>query len=324
MTPQTIGVVGARGLVGQELVRCLEERAHPSDVLRLFGRKDRGSLPYRGELLPIQAARLDELGRLDLVFLATRKEVSRPVVPELVRRGVRVIDCSSAFRMDAGVPLVVPFVNARDLGGDPALVANPNCCAAILACVLEPLLELCTIDEVDVVTVQAISGMGRAALDRLQAELGSGGPPHAREFIGNVWPHRSPLDALGWVGEETKIAQEMPKILGLPGLEVRATCVQGAVARGHTLNIHLRFADPIRVTDAQRVLSRSPLLEMCASPQPIDCEGRDTVLVGRVRAPRSVDRRIQLVACGDQLRRGGALNAVEIAEHLGLVSEVVD
>ncbi|MDP2530076.1 MAG: Asd/ArgC dimerization domain-containing protein [Candidatus Palauibacterales bacterium] len=365
-----VGVVGATGLVGRELVTLLAERRFPRRALRLFASPRAGRRRVRcGEAMlevePLAPPEADGLRNLDLVFLATPAGVSRRLAPACLGRGAAVVDLSSAFRADDNVPLVVPEVNGarlqhlgmkaldRGSGGSPGsgrahagsswsgrgLVASPNCCVAIMATVLGPLHRAAGLDRVEATTYQAASGGGRAMLESLEreAERWTAHSPGARsdappggpradlgELLFNVRSHESAEDETGLNGEERKIVGELRRILDAPRLRVTATCVRVPVRRAHAIAVTLTTRRPMGLAGVRELLGRSPGVAVVdrdaggRSPEPAWVDGRDLVEVGRIRRDPTGPggRSLHLFLAGDQLRKGSALNAIQIAERL--------
>lgn len=242
-----------------------------------------------------------------------------------------VIDNSSAFRLDPDVPLVVPEVNSDALRGHRGLIANPNCTAIILAVALWPLHRARRLRRVVVSTYQAVSGAGARALAELESQTRdvlAGRPPRPTVFpvpcAFNVFSHDSPVGPDGCNGEETKVIQETRKMFAAPALPIAVTCIRVPVRRAHTESVAAEFAEPLDVADARQLLTAAPGVRVVDDPAagrfptPLDATGQDDVLVGRLRQDMSIpDRRgVQLLCCGDQLRKGAALNAVQIAQLL--------
>jgi aspartate-semialdehyde dehydrogenase len=271
---------------------------------------------------------LDEAsaGQLEVLFLATDASVSREIVTGPGRGVPLVIDNSSAFRLDPAVPLVVPEANASSLNGYAGnLVANPNCTTAAAAVVLAPIRDLAGLESVDLASYQAVSGAGRAGLDAYEAERAAGGtdrapasPFHGR-IADSVVPQIDTLDASGWSGEERKISAELRKIMGMPGLDLAATTVRVPVHTGHSVAIHLRTERAATVAELEAALRAAPGLEYRPvdgsqrHPMPLDAAGRDPVLVGRLRAIPGRARGFALFLSSDNLRKGAALNAIQVA-----------
>jgi aspartate-semialdehyde dehydrogenase len=319
--------------VGREFALLLEQRLACVERIRLLAspRSAGTRVPVRGTAVPVEALTRDSLADADLAFFSAGRAVSRQFAPPAVRAGTVVIDNSSAFRMEPGVPLVVPEVNPQDLSRHHGLIANPNCSAILLAVVLGPLQRAHPIRRVVVSTYQAASGAGRAAMQELHEQTGAvlaGGPPRSKVFPHpcalNVFSHESTVDETGYNEEERKIMAETRQILGQPDLAVSATCVRVPVLRAHSESVNLTFAEPVAEDEVRQILRASPGLRVVDDraanhfPMPCEASGSDEVLVGRIRRDlsRPDGRGIELFLSGDQLRKGAALNAIQIAERL--------
>ncbi|MGE3175201.1 MAG: aspartate-semialdehyde dehydrogenase [Planctomycetota bacterium] len=338
-----VAVVGATGLVGAELLQVLAQRGHADGPaggrVAAFARGggDR-NVPCGARALPCRDPDhlLAEAAPGMLVFLAVGAEVARALAPPLLARGARVVDTSSAFRADPDVPLCVPEVHGMALQTDPpALLASPNCSATLLVVALEPLRRAFGLAHVAVATYQAVSGAGRAAVDELRRQTrllldgGDAAPaatwPHACAF--NVFPHESPLDAVGDCEEERKIVAEARRIWGLPDLPIDATCARVPVLRAHSQAVTVTLGGAADLDAVRRCLAGAPGLRLVDDPAratAAQATGIDEVLVARVRhaaseraLPPAERRRVMLWLCGDQLRKGASLNAVQVAEAAG-------
>lgn len=320
-----VGVAGARGVVGGVFLSILADAGLPASRLRAFG-TDPGEVSYHGERLPVTVLAEAAAAELEVLFLATDAAVSRQIVAGPGRAVPLIVDNSSAFRLDPAVPLVVPEANAAALDGLAGnVVANPNCTTAAAAVVLAPIRDAAGLEAVDLASYQAVSGAGRAGLDAYEAERAAGGieraeasPFHGR-IADSVVPQIDTLDEAGWSGEERKVTAELRKILGLPGLDVAATTVRVPVHTGHSVAIHLRTGRATGVADLEAALRAAPGLEYRAvdgsqrHPMPLDAAGRDPVLVGRLRAIPGRARGFALFLSSDNLRKGAALNAIQVA-----------
>lgn len=328
-----VAVVGAGGAVGRKVVEILEERAFPVGrlVLLATARTAGSVVSFRGETQTIQQAEPGCFDGIDLAFFATPADVSRSLVPEAVRRGAVVIDKSSAFRDDPEVPLVVPEVNAEALAGHKGIVASPNCSTIQLVMVLKPLEDLSPLRRVVVSTYQSVSGTGREAVEelRLQArqvlqdEGGAVSPrvyPHQIAF--NLLPHIDDFAPDGYSKEEMKMVTETRKILGRPDLAVSATTVRVPVEVGHSEAVWVETERPVSPDAARAALKRMPGVVVeddparAVYPMPVKAAGRDEVFVGRIRKDLSCERGLVFWVVSDNLRKGAASNAVDIAEEL--------
>ena len=314
---RTVAVVGATGLVGETVLRVLEERAFPVGELRALGsvRSSGARVRFGGRQHDVREASLEALAGAELVFFAATGELSRTLAPAAVEAGAIVIDKSSTWRMDARVPLVVPEINARALAGHGGIVACPNCTTIGLVMVLEPLRRAAGLAHVAVTTLQAASGAGREGLEELA------GTPRGifpRQLAGNVLPQCDRfLD--DQTAEEHKLRDEARKILALPGLAMTMTCVRVPVAIGHSAAVLVETERALAPGEALAALGTFPGLEVHPGndyPTPLEVAGRDEVFVGRVRRDPTHPRRLWLWCVLDNLRKGAATNAVQIAEAL--------
>jgi aspartate-semialdehyde dehydrogenase len=320
-----VGVAGARGMVGGVFLSILADAGLPAGSLRAFA-TDAGAVTYDGSQVPLGVLDEAAAGELEVLFLATDGEASRALV-EGPARGVRlVVDNSSAYRLDPQVPLVVPEANGDVLAGYGGhLIANPNCTTAAAVVALAPIRDRAGLESVDMASYQAVSGAGRAGVDAFVAERATEHRDPAPEtpFHGRIADSVVPqIDRLfddGWSGEERKIAAELRKILDLPDLDVAATTVRVPVHTGHSVAIHFRTVRDTTVAELERALRDAPGLEYRPAdgserhPMPLDVEGRDPVLVGRLRAIPGRERGFAVFVASDNLRKGAALNAIQVA-----------
>jgi aspartate-semialdehyde dehydrogenase len=301
-----IGVVGATGAVGTVTLELLADRGF--EYVRTFASaRSAGKLVrYADRELRVEEAAPEALasGDLDLCFFSVGTAASRELVPHAVEGGAVVIDKSDAFRLTDGVPLVVVGVNEDVLNGD-AVIANPNCSAMQLTCALRPLHEAAGLARVRLATYQSASGAGDAGIERLRA-LGS-----AEGDLSMDWD----LEGEEF-SEEWKLREETRKILGLPGLPLHATCVRVPVLVGHAQAVWIETERPLSPDEAREALAAAPQIELADLPTPGDAAGRDKVLVGRIRRDPTDERGLALWVVNDNLRKGAALNAVQIAELL--------
>lgn len=326
-----VAIVGATGAVGQELLTLLDERSFPLTSLRLFASARSAGRVLRagGRELTVEA--LPESGDLasDVVFSSAGGSLSRAQAWRWVEHGAVVIDNTSAWRLDERVPLVVPEANLGAVGAHQGVIANPNCSTIIALMALAPLHRAFGLRRVTVATYQAVSGAGQAGIEELTAQtraLLAGERAQPRTFAHpiafNLFSHDSAVGPDGYNLEERKLLCESRKILDAPQLQVSATCVRVPVLRAHAEAIHAEFERPAEEAEARAILARAPgvrLVDDRASntfPMPLEASGRDEVLVGRVRADASSPGGVALFVVGDQIRKGAALNAVQIAEAL--------
>jgi aspartate-semialdehyde dehydrogenase len=332
--PLDVAIVGATGAVGREMIACLERRRFPVAGLRLFAseRSVGRTVSFRGERIVIEPLTETAFAGTDLVLFAADAGASRRFAPAAVKAGAVVIDNSSAFRMDPDAPLVVPEVNGERLFEHHGVIANPNCCAVIAVMALGPLHAAVGVRRVIAATYQAASGAGAQAMDELRDSTSAylQGRPYrpqvlAHPYAFNLFSHDSALDPeTGANDEETKIAQELARLLGAPGLPVGVTSVRVPVLRAHSIALTVELESPMDPAEALAILGRAPgvrvVNDLAANrfPMPSDAAGRDEVLIGRVRRDQSdpSGRSLALFVVGDQLLKGAALNAVQIAERL--------
>ncbi len=326
-----VAVVGATGAVGSVMLRVLEERGFPVTELRpLASARSAGrELDYLGRPREVRELTADAFEGIQIALFSAGGQRSRDFAPAAVEAGAVVIDNSSAFRMDTRVPLVVPEVNEEALQGHSGIVANPNCVAAPLVVALKPIADAVGLERVVISSYQSVSGTGAAAVSELREQtagnLAGEEPepsvyPHPIAF--NVLPHIDVFDDGGYTGEERKVADETRKMLGLPDLRVSATCVRVPVVRSHSQAVHIETTEAITPEKARELLMVSPGVVLVDEPSlnryPLarDAEDRDEVYVGRVRADASHPRGLALWVVSDNLRKGAATNAVQIAESL--------
>jgi aspartate-semialdehyde dehydrogenase len=332
MSDYVVAICGATGLVGKEFIRILEQRDFPVRELRLLASErsaGRATLPFRGEALPVQETTSEAFHGVDLALFSAGSDVSRAMAPRAVEAGAVVVDNSAAWRMEPDVPLVVPEVNAADLRSHKGIIANPNCSTIQMVVALYPLQRANPLRRVIVDTYQSVSGAGAAAVDELHqqiADLEAGRParanaqPHQIAF--NVLPHIDVPTESGYFKEEWKMIHETRKIMHLPELAVSATCVRVPVAVSHSEAVHAEFERPMSVEEARALLAEAPGVVVVDNPAaalyplPVDAAGRDEVFVGRIRKDASHPNGLAMWIVSDNLRKGAALNAVQIAECL--------
>lgn len=332
--PKTIVVVGATGIVGLELLRLLEERRFPVKELRLAAsaRSKGKKLSFRGKKLPVAELTPGIFRGAEITFFSAGAELSRTFVPRAIAEGAVVIDNTSAFRLDPETPLVVPEVNASRLSEHRGIIANPNCSAIQLVVALKPLHDLAALRRVIVTTLQSVSGAGLHGIDDLRRETMAvlRGKPYRRHTFAhpiafNVLPQIPQSNAFtadGYSHEEGKIIEETRKILEIPSLAISATCVRVPVFRGHSESVTVELERPLGAQAAREILRRAPGVSLVDEPErgryplPVDAVGRDEVFVGRVRQDPAFPNVLHLWIVSDNVRKGAALNAIQIAEHL--------
>ncbi len=324
-------MLGASGAVGQELLQLLEERNFPIAELRLLAsvRSAGSRCKWRGQELIVRETTAESFQGVDLVLASAGGSVSKTWREEIVASGALMVDNSSAFRMEEGVPLVVPEVNPTAAKQHKGVIANPNCTTILLSLALAPLAARRTLRRVVVSTYQSASGAGARAMDELRdlsrVVLDGGTPhpevlPHSIAF--NLFLHNSPLQSNGYCEEELKMVNETRKIMGMPNLRFTATCVRVPVFRAHSEAVNVEFHEPFSVEEARSLLEAAPGVEIIDDsvhnrfPMPTDVTGRDPVMVGRIRQDISEPNALEFWLCGDQIRKGAALNAIQIAELL--------
>ena len=327
-----IGIVGT-GAVGSEMLRILRQRNFPCSEIRFMARSARHE-EIAGEFCNVVETTADAFDGLDFAFFAGtegEKGASQLFGWEAVKRGVTVIDNGDDFRMDPRVPLVIPEINPEALENHQGLIANPNCSTIIALMAIGPLYRVAGLRRLVAATYQAVSGSGAAAVRELEQQLASYGTDNAPPS--SVYPYPILLNLLpqiggpkpelpGYTTEEAKMLFETRKILGNDGIRVSATCVRVAVFNGHAEVLNLELEKPLSADEARAILAEAPGVrvvdDLAASqyPMPRDANGTDTCLVGRIREDASVDNGLSLFVCGDNIRKGAALNAVQIAETL--------
>ncbi|MCS5690942.1 aspartate-semialdehyde dehydrogenase [Cyanobium sp. FGCU-6] len=329
--PLRVAILGATGAVGQELLQLLAERSFPvAELIPLASPRSAGcSLAWEGRDHTIREASEAAFEGVDLVLASAGGSASKQWAPVAVQAGAVVIDNSSAFRLDPAVPLVVPEVNPEAAFGHAGIIANPNCTTILLTVALAPLAARRPLRRVVVSTYQSASGAGARAMEELRrlsrTVLDGGEPvstvlPHSLAF--NLFLHNSPLQANGYCEEELKMVNETRKIMGIPDLRLTATCVRVPVLRAHSEAVNIEFSEPFPVAEARALLAKAPGVELIEDfeanrfPMPTDVTGRDPVAVGRLRQDLSDPNALELWLCGDQIRKGAALNAIQIAELL--------
>jgi len=329
--PLNVAVLGASGAVGQELLLLLKERNFPVAELKLLAsaRSAGSTQQWNGRVITLEEVNAAAFEGVDLVLASAGGSVSRQWRDAITAAGAVMVDNSSAFRMEEGVPLVVPEVNPDAALAHNGVIANPNCTTILLTLALAPLAARRPMRRVVVSTYQSASGAGARAMEELktlsQTVLDGGTPqgevlPYSLAF--NLFLHNSPLQANSYCEEEMKMVNETRKIMDLPDLRFTATCVRVPVLRAHSEAVNIEFEQPFPVHEARALLSVAPGVELIEDPatnrfpMPTDVTGRDPVAVGRIRQDISDPNALELWLCGDQIRKGAALNAVQIAELL--------
>ncbi|MBW4679490.1 MAG: aspartate-semialdehyde dehydrogenase [Microcoleus vaginatus WJT46-NPBG5] len=326
-----VAILGATGAVGTELLELLENRNFPLSELKLLAspRSAGRTLPFKGEQLPVEPVEEGAFENVDIVLASAGGSTSKQWAHKAVAAGAVVIDNSSAFRMDPQVPLVVPEVNPEAAANHRGIIANPNCTTILMSVAVWPLHKVAPVQRIVAATYQSASGAGARAMEEMKAQAQAildGKTPKTEIFpyplAFNLFPHNSPLNDQGYCEEEMKMVNETRKIFGAPALRVSATCVRVPVLRAHSEAINLEFDQPFSVAKAREILSEAPGVELVEDwqanyfPMPFEATGKDDVLVGRIRQDISHPCGLELWLSGDQIRKGAALNAVQIAELL--------
>lgn len=326
-----VGIFGATGAVGQELLRLVLERDFPASSIRLYAsaRSAGKTLTEGGKTWTIEEATAEAFGELDLALVSVSGSFSQAMGPEAVKRGCVMVDNSSAFRMDPNVPLVIPEINPGALREHRGLIANPNCSTAIALMGLYPLHQAFGLRRFFAATYQAVSGSGVEGMRELEdqlrawAEGGESAPstyPHPIAF--NVLPHVDVFLEDGYTKEELKMRNESRKIMGLGELAVSTTCVRVPVMRAHSVAINAEFVQPVDVEAARAAIKAFPGVDLVDEPAanryplPRSLAGTDNCAVGRLRRDHAFENGLSLWVAGDQILKGAALNAVQIAEAL--------
>ena len=336
MSEKTVAVLGATGVVGQQMLQCLEERSFPvGRLVPLASERSAGkTVRFAGEDVPCQVACPEAFEGVDIVLGAADDATARALLPEAARRGAVCVDNSHAFRLDPDVPLVVPEINAADIADHPrGIISNPNCATIIGLVPVWPLHQAAGVTRLVVSTYQAASGAGIAGmreLEREQRALASGEPvgetaPFAYQLAENLIPQIGGFSEEGYTSEEMKMLNEGRKIMHLPELRVNCTCVRVPVVRSHSESITAEFERPLSVAEARELLAAAPGVKLVDDPSalrypmPLETSDQDLIWVGRLRrdlsAPDGVNA-LTFWCCGDQIRKGAATNAVQIAEYL--------
>ena len=335
-----IAVVGATGAAGSELLRVLERRSFPVASLRPIGSARSVGKPvqFSGESVPVEKLHTGSFEKIDIAFFSAGGDVSRTFVPIACQADAIVIDKSSAFRMDPKVPLVIPEINADDAKLHRGVIANPNCTTTVMLMALYPLHKIFRVHRIFAATYQAVSGSGTRGVEELTRQTRTWTErqesdssafaeatadtvfPHPIAF--NLVPHVDSFLESGYTKEEVKMQDETRKIMHLPTLRVSATCVRVPVYRAHSVAVTAEFERPVSIQQAHEILSKAPGLELVDEPHgnhypmPLNVAGKDNCQVGRVRLDCALDNGLSFWVSGDQLLKGAALNAVQIAELL--------
>jgi len=326
-----VAIVGATGLVGQEFIKVLEQRQFPMASIRLLA-SDRSvgrKLKVNDQEIDVGETTADSFRDIDIALFSAGADISRHFSPLAARAGATVVDNSSAFRMDPDVPLVVPEVNPEDIQDHKGIIANPNCSTIQLVVALYPLHKVNPIKRLTVSTYQAVSGTGTAAVEELSVQ--SRAVLEGGEVTPEVYPYQIGFNVLpeidvfldnGYTKEEWKMVEETHKIMHAPDIAISATCVRVPVYIGHSEVVHVEFTHPISVEEAKHILTQAPGVKVMDDPAarlypyPTMAAGKDEVFVGRIRQDASHNNGLVLWIVSDNLRKGAALNTVQIAEEV--------
>jgi len=326
-----VAIVGATGAVGTEMIEVLEERKFP--VIRLVllasARSAGGMVTFEGNEVPIEVLTKDSFAGVDIALFSAGADLSREFAPIAVKAGAVVIDNSAAWRMTPEVPLVVPEVNAHDIQRHKGIIANPNCSTIQMVVALKPLHDEARIKRIVVTTFQSVSGTGKDAMDELMAEcqdllsFKSASPKvYPYQIAFNCLPQIDDFLPSGYTKEEMKMVHETRKIMGDQSIQVTATTVRVPVYVGHSEAVNIETERKLSANEARAILSAAPGVLLYDDPahkiypMPLEVAGKDEVYVGRIREDESIANGLNLWVVADNLRKGAALNAVQIAEHL--------
>ncbi len=335
MSQKVVGVLGATGVVGRQMLQCLEERNYPvKELVPLASARSAGkTIEFAGEDVVIREATPDAFEGVDIVLGAADDGTAKRLLPEAVQRGAVCVDNSHAFRLDEDVPLVIPEINGEDVKKHNGIISNPNCATIIALVPLWPLHKAAGMTRLVVSTYQAASGAGMPGLTELEREMGivaAGGEvgesaPFAYQLAANLIPQIGGFNDEGYTSEEMKLQNEGRKICHLPNLLVNCTCVRVPVMRSHSESITVELQNPLSPEEAREVLAAAPGVcvvddpKALRYPMPLETSNQDLIYVGRIRkdlsAPEGVNS-LTFFCCGDQIRKGAATNAVQIAELL--------
>ena len=331
MKQYTVAVLGATGAVGQEMMKILSERNFPvGKLIPLASARSAGkTLKFRGEDVTIQEARDEAFEGVDIVLGAAENDIAQKFAPAIVKAGAVFVDNSSAFRLDPNVPLIVPEINPEDVKNHHGIISNPNCSTIITVTAVNALNAISPIRTMTASTYQAVSGAGAGGPIELMNEVQALG--HGKTYEPKVFSHQIAFNLIpqiggeqfeGYTSEEMKMQNEGRKIMHLPELKVSCTCVRVPVVRSHSISVSLHFDKPISVEQAREAIAKAPgckLVDDLAKkqyPMPLDTSDQDIVFVGRIRPDLTDDNGLCLWCCGDQVRKGAATNAIQIAELL--------
>ncbi len=328
---KNVAILGATGAVGREMLKVLEERNFPIGKLKLLAsERSVGKLiEFKGEKIAVELADENAFEGMDIVLGAASNELAKRLAPAIVKAGAVFVDNSSAFRMDPDVPLIVPEVNAEDAKNHKGIISNPNCSTIITITAVNALNKLSPIKAMIASTYQAVSGAGAAGPVELMEQVNA--VAAGKDFETKVFPYQIAYNLIpqiggeafeGYTSEEMKMQNEGRKIMHLPELLVNCTCIRVPVVRSHSISVTVKTEKPISVEDAQKIIASAPGCKLVDDlnnkqyPMPLDTTDQDLVFVGRIRKDLTDECGLQIWCCGDQVRKGAATNAIQIAELL--------
>ena len=331
MKTYTVAVLGATGAVGQEMIKILQERNFPvGKLVPLASARSAGkTVRFRGEDVTIQEATETAFAGVDIVLGAAENDIAKKFAPDIVKSGAVFVDNSSAFRLDPKVPLIVPEVNPEDVKNHQGIISNPNCSTIITVTAVNALNAISPIRSMTASTYQAVSGAGAGGPIELMAEVDA--LREGKTYEPKVFSHQIAFNLIpqiggeqfeGYTSEEMKMQNEGRKIMHLPELKVSCTCVRVPVVRSHSISVSCHFDVPVTMEQVRQAIAKAPgckLVDDLASkqyPMPLDTSDQDIVFVGRIRPDLTDDNGVCLWCCGDQVRKGAATNAIQIAELL--------
>ncbi len=329
MKKYKVAILGATGAVGREMMNILEERQFPIEELHLLAspRSVGKKLPFAGGEIEVELACDEAFAGMDIVLGAAENDIAKRFAPAIVAAGALFVDNSSAFRMDPSVPLIIPEVNPEDFKSHKGIISNPNCSTIITVTAVNALNKIAPIRSMTVSTYQAVSGAGAGGPIELEAQveaIRAGKPAEAKIFAHqiayNLIPQIGGEAFEGYTSEEMKMQNEGRKIMHLPDLKVSCTCVRVPVVRSHSISATIHFDCPVTVEQVREIIAEAPgcrLVDDLANaryPMPLETSNQDIVFVGRIRPDLTDENGINLWCCGDQVRKGAATNAVQIAE----------
>ena len=326
-----IAIAGATGAVGLEMLKTLEKRNFPvGNLTPLASARSAGkTLPFRGQEMLVQELTGDSFVGVDIALFSAGSAISKEFAPLAVDAGAVVVDNSSAFRMDDSVPLVVPEINTADVASHKGIISNPNCSTIVTVMALYPLHQAFGVKRMFASTYQAVSGSGAMGIAELKRQVGE--INEGREVTREVYPHQIAFNVLphvdvflenGYTKEEMKMVHESRKIMGLPGFQASVTCVRVPVYRAHSIAVSAEFEKPVSVEHARETIAAAPGIDLNDDiagngyPLPLELAGRDNCQVGRIRKDCAMENGLSFWVAGDQLLKGAALNAVQIAEQV--------